>query len=88
MEVHPVYSDHCRAMGYRIRAAVRVILGEMDVALVNPYRFGQGQPPVHSALFNPPPPANGGHPIPVDDTRSAAYPVDDVHQALITYGMG
>ena len=26
---------------------------EMDIAEVNPYRFGQGQPPVHSAWFKP-----------------------------------
>ena len=27
-----------------------MVLGEMDVARANPYHFGQGQPPVHSAL--------------------------------------
>ena len=40
---------HCRAMGCRI--GVTVVLGEMDVARVNPYRFGQGQPPLLSAWF-------------------------------------
>ena len=30
-----------------------LVLGEVDVARVNPYRFGQGQPPVHSAWFRP-----------------------------------
>ena len=39
-----------------------MLLGEVGVARVNPYRFGQGQPPVHSAWFQPRP-ANGGHTI-------------------------
>ena len=38
-------------------------LGEMDVARVIPYRFGQGQPPSALGLV-PTTPANGGHPIP------------------------
>ena len=28
-------------------------MGEMDFTRVNPYRFGQGQPPVHTAWFQP-----------------------------------
>ena len=30
-----------------------MVLGEIGVARVNPYDFGQGQPPVHSAWFLP-----------------------------------
>ena len=32
---------------------VTVVLGEMDVARVNPYRSGQGKPSVHLAWFAP-----------------------------------
>ena len=62
MEALSVCSDHRRAMRCRTREGT-VVLGEMDVARVNPYRYGQGQPP--SAL-DPvsAPPANGDHPIP------------------------
>ena len=34
------------------------------------------------------PPANGGHSIPGGDARSATYPVDGVHEARITKGIG
>ena len=34
------------------------------------------------------PPANGGHPIPGDDSRSASYPVDDVQQGKMAKGVG
>ena len=58
-----------------------MILGEMDIARVNPYRSGQSEPPVHMALFAPHRPTTvtefrGG-----GDSRFASYPVDDVHQA-------
>ena len=73
METLSVCSDHsCRAMRCRIRE-VTVVMGEMDVDRVIQYRFCQGQPTVHST-----PPANGGHPMPGGDTRSATYPVDCV----------
>ena len=66
-----------------------VVLGEMDVARMNPYRSGQGEPPVHMAWFASPP-ASGSHPIPGagGDSRSAFFPVDDIHQARITEGLG
>ena len=48
-----------------------VVLVEMDVARVSPYRFGQGQPPVLWAWLQPRRPTagtqfrgGGGHPIP------------------------
>ena len=58
-----------------------MVLGEMDVALVNPRRFGQG-PPIVLGLV-PTSPVNGGHPMPGGDSRSASYPADDFHQAWI-----
>ena len=39
MEALSVYSDHCRAMGLRIRG-MTLVLGEMEAAGVKPYRFG------------------------------------------------
>ena len=56
-----------------------VILREMDVVWVNPYRSGQSEPPVHTAwlaLTGKPRSPNFGR-----DSRSASYPVDNVHQA-------
>ena len=42
-----------------------MVLVEMNVARVNPYRSGQGEPRSPSALGQvPTPSANGGHPIP------------------------
>ena len=41
-----------------------MVLGEMDAAWVNSYRFSQGERPLHLACYAPPP-ASGGHPIPV-----------------------
>ena len=67
-----------------------LVLGEMDVARVNPYRFDQGQPPSALGLV-PTPPANDGHPFPGEgegDSSSATYPVDDVHQARLRRALG
>ena len=62
---------------------MKVVLGEMDVAWVNPcipVWLGSN----HNALsLVPTPSANGGHLIPRSDLRSASYPVNDVHQARI-----
>ena len=60
-----------------------LVLVETDVARVNSYRSDQGTP-VFLAWFPPPrsaavPLFRGG-----GDTRSATYPVDDVHQTRIT----
>ena len=59
-------------------------VGEMDAARVNPYRFGQGQLPVHSAWFQPSRPAAATQVLAEGDTKSVTYPVDDDHQARIT----
>ena len=61
---------------------VTVVLGEMDVARVNLYCFGQGLGLVPAPL------TNGGHPIPEGDLRSASCPVDDFHQARMSEGVG
>ena len=66
-----------------------MVLGEMDVTRVNPYRFGQGHPPVLSAWFQCCRPTavtqiRGGG----GDSMSASYPVYDVHQAWMTKGDG
>ena len=58
-----------------------MVLGEMDVAWVNPYRSDKGSPSALGLVRTPT--VSGGHPIPGGDTRSATYPVDDVHQARI-----
>ena len=52
-----------QGVGYRVGEGVTVVLGEMYVARVNPYRSGQGEPPLHLRLFRTPP-TSGGHPIP------------------------
>ena len=62
-----------------------MVLEEMEATRVNPYRSGQGEPPVHLTWF-PPPPASGGHPMPGGDLKSASCSVDDVHQARVTQG--
>ena len=62
-----------------------VILREMDVARVNPYRSGQGEAPVHVALPAPHRPAE------VTDHRGrgfTSFPVDDADQARITEVIG
>ena len=58
---------------------VTVILGDMAVARVNPYRSCQSEPLVHMAWFASPRPTT----VPNSEgrSRSAYYPVDDVHQA-------
>ena len=54
MEALSVCPDHCKVIGCRIRGeGVTVALGEMDVARVNPNRFGPSQPPVRWAWFQP-----------------------------------
>ena len=58
----------------------------MDVTQVNSYRSGQGEPPVPWPGSHPP--ASGSHPIPGGDTRSATYPVDDLHQTQMTQDVG
>ena len=63
-----------------------MILGGMDVARVKPYWFGLGL--TRALGLAPTPPANGGHPIPGRGAISATYPVDGVHQARITKGIG
>ena len=56
IKVLSAHSSHCRAVGCRMGGGA-VILGEMDVARVNPYRSGQSEPPVHMAWFAPHRPA-------------------------------
>ena len=61
----------------------------MDVARMISYRFGQGHPQCTWPGSNPAGQCYpAGHPIPGSDTRFATYPVDDVHQALVTHGIG
>ena len=60
-----------------------LVLGEMDVVWVNPYRSGQGESPVHMARFARRRPSNPG-----GDSRSESHPVSDVRQARITWGVG
>ena len=72
-------------MGYMI-TWVTLVLGEMDVAWVNPYRSDQGTSSAPGLICTPLSVAvtqfwGGGW---VGDTRSATYPVDDFHQARIT----
>ena len=59
-----------------------MVLGEMDVAVVSPYRSDQGTISAHALVRTPT--ISGGHLTPEGDIRSATYPVDDVHQARIT----
>ena len=61
-----------------------LVLEEMDIARVNPYQSDQGTPSDLGLVRTPngqrrSPNSGGG-----GDTRSATYPVDDVHQAWIT----
>ena len=53
-----------------------MVLGEMDVARVNPYRFGSGERTSIALGLLRTPPASGGHPIPEGggDSRSPSYP--------------
>ena len=64
-----------------------LVLGETDVARVNPYRSNTQPNPYYgtsSALgLVRTPTVSGGHTIPRGDARSAAYRVDDAHQARI-----
>ena len=65
-----------------------MVVGEIDVARVKPYRFSQCQPQIALGLVLTPP-AKGGHLIQGrGDSRSASNPVDDVHQAWITSSVG
>ena len=55
-----------------------VVLGEMDVARVNPYRSGHGERPKLGMLRTPP--ASGGHPIPGGGgLKVSLLPGADVH---------
>ena len=63
-----------------------VVLGEMDVDRVSPYRSGQDELPVRAHGLVCTTPASDGHPNPrggggEGDSGSAFYPVDDVHRA-------
>ena len=61
-------------------------MGEVDVGWVKP--SWPGRLPVHKATGSPPPPQAAvvtTHQLPGDDSGSTTYPVDDVHQARITY---
>ena len=72
--------DHCRALGCRI--GVTVNMGEVDVAQLKqswPWYYAKAQ----GDWFAPHQPAGGW-----GDSRAASYPVDDVHQARITEGVG
>ena len=64
-----------------------MVLGEMDVARVNSYQSNQDDPPVHRAPGSHST-SSGHHPIPGGDSRSASYPVDDVHQPRNEQGIG
>ena len=59
----------------------------MDAARVCPYRSDQVTPRARGLVRTPM--SSVGHPIPGGggDTRSATYPVDDVHQPRITWGV-
>ena len=63
--------------------AVMVVLGQMDVTRVNPYRFGHCEPPAQMAWFAP----NRIVALPGGGSRSASLPEDDVHQTRITEGV-
>ena len=65
-------------MGYRIRG-VTVVLGEMDVARARPKKAQPGW--TH-------PPAGGGRQLSGGQLEVASVPVNDVHQARITLGVG
>ena len=64
-----------------------VILGRNGRHPGEPIQFWPGSAPRTLGLV-PTPSANGGHPILGSDSGSASYPVDDVHQARITQGVG
>ena len=69
-------------------------LEEMDVARVNPYCFDPFLPGSATSALGlvPAPPANGGSPNSGGggDSRSASYPVGDVHRPGLhrTFGNG
>ena len=66
-----------------------LILGEMDVARVNPCRFGQGQPPMYSVWLGSNPASQRRSANPGDRiARSVTCPVNDVHQVRIMNGVG
>ena len=69
-------------MGY----GMTLVLGEMDMARVHPYRSDQVSRSAHGLVRTTA--ASGGHPVPGAGTRSVTYPLDDVHRAWITYGVG
>ena len=54
----------------------------MIFARVNPYRSDQGYSSAYGLVRTLT--ASGRHPIPGGDSKSATYPVNDIHQARIT----
>ena len=65
---------------------VILVLVVLNIARVNPYRSDQSEPPGHMAWFAPHRTGEGGHLG--GDLRSTSYPVDDVHQAWMTWDIG
>ena len=68
-----------------------VVLREMDVARVNPYRSGHGERPKLGMLRTPP--ASGGHPIPGGGgLKVSLLPGADVHSLgpddIVRWGVG
>ena len=59
----------------------------MDVARMTPKPILPGWPQCSKSDSHPDQ-RGGGHPIPVEDPMPVSYPVDDVHQAWITGGVG
>ena len=84
VRLKPFRSSQTIAGLWDVGEGVTSVLREMDVARVNPYRFGQGQPAVLSAWFRP------CRPTAVTQFQGAmrdltlTYPVDDIPQVLIT----
>ena len=73
--------------GYEMYDRGVVVLGEMDVVMVNTYRLGQGPPPSAVGLV-PTPRANGVHPIGGGGaTRNLPLIVERRSPARITKGL-
>ena len=64
-----------------------MVLEEMDVARLNPSILARSTPSALGLVLTLP--ANSGHPIAGGrgDSRSAFYPVEDVHHARMTDGV-
>ena len=66
-----------------------LVLGEINVARMNPYRLTRIPPVLLGSLgLVRASTVSGGHPMTGGDTRPATYLMDDVHQARITSGIG